>query len=319
MKSLPLLFMGSPPAAVTVLKALIDGGHEVRAVVTQPDKPAGRGQHLTPPAVKTFALSKGLRTFQPSQLKDPQFIKDLRTFSPQVIIVVAYGRILPDEILALAPRGAWNVHFSLLPKYRGAACVASAIRNGEKETGVTLMRMVKKLDAGPILKQKKTLIDSIETAGALEERLALLGAELVLEGLKDLEQGDLGEIVQNEAEASYAASLKKEEGKINWNQPAQTLYNHIRAMIPWPVAYTLIDNQRLKIYGAKRVEEETGDRKQETGGGKITKISEKGIEVSCREGKILLTEVQPPSKRKMSAWEFIQGHKTLISVGKEFS
>jgi len=317
MSPLPLIFMGSPQVAVTVLEGLMKAGHEIRAVVTQPDKPAGRGQHLHPPPVKEFAVRHSLQVFQPVKMKDPSLFENLKALEPRAFIVAAYGKFIPNEILMIAPAGCLNVHFSLLLKYRGASCVASAIRNGEKETGVTIMRISEKLDAGPILKQKEVAIAPDETAGELEQRLGPLGTQLMIQVLEDLEKGKIQESKQDEARATYAPLIKKEEGRIDWSLPAQKIHNLIRAFNPWPAAFTHIDKTRLKVYGARlERSQESGVRSQEVG--KITNLRPDGISVVCGEGRLLISEVQPESKRRMSAWEFAHGHQTLVKIGQRF-
>ncbi len=318
---LPILFMGSPQVAVTILKGLVESGHTICAVVTQPDKPAGRGQSLTPPPVKIYAESQNLKIIQPEKVKTPEFLEQLKSFQPQVIVVAAYGRILSQEIIDLAPWKCLNVHFSLLPKYRGASCVASAIRNRDAETGITIMQMVEKLDAGPILKQKKTPIGLDETTGILEDRLAQMAPALLNEVFQEFEQNKTSPQEQDESATTYAPLIKKEEGKIDWSLPAEKIDCLIRAMNPWPVAFTSVDNQRLKIYGARPLASPLLTKEGAGGGqspesGKILAISDAGIEVACGEKSLLLTEVQPESKKRMKASEFARGQKNLIQVGK---
>jgi len=318
MKPLPLLFMGSPHIAVTLLGDLLRAGHEIRGVITQPDKPAGRGQNLHPPPVKEFAIAQGLTVFQPSRLKDPDLFENLKRLSPQAIIVAAYGKLIPNEMLAMTPWGCLNLHFSLLPKYRGASCVASAIRNGESHTGVTIMRIIEKLDAGPILLQEKVEIEPEETTGALEERLAKIGSELMQKALEKLDQGDLAEREQDESLVSFAPLIHKDEGHIDWKLPAQKNHDLIRAFQPWPAAFTYLDKRRIKVHGSKIVPPPSENRNQKAGPGEVIKLSESGIEVACGSGQLLLTEVQPENKRRMKAWDFIQGHHHLLQVGKSF-
>jgi methionyl-tRNA formyltransferase len=315
MKPIPLLFMGSPQVAVAILEELIQAGHEIRAVITQPDKPAGRGQHLAPPPVKVFAESHHLTVFQPTTLKDPKLIDALKSLKPQAIVIVAYGKLIPPEIISLPPWGCINVHFSLLPKYRGASCIATAIRNEEKETGVTIMRINEKLDAGPILKQQKVMIDPEETTESLEKRLTQVGGKLLLETLAELERNSLIPYEQDETQTTYAPLLKKEDGRIDWNASAEQIHNLIRAMIPWPVAYTFVDKNRIKVYGAKIAKEVRSEKLEEKNPGQIIGLSDAGIEVVCGSGRILLTEIQPESKRRMNAKDFIQGHRNLLKVG----
>ncbi|MFO1519451.1 MAG: methionyl-tRNA formyltransferase [bacterium] len=312
MNPLPLLFMGSPNVAVTVLEGLVNAGHRVLAAVTQPDKPAGRGQQLQPPPVKTFAEARGIPVLQPTQLKQNQDLIDrLRAYEAQAVVVAAYGRIIPREILEMTPWGCLNVHFSLLPKYRGASCVASAILHGEKETGVTIMRVVDKLDAGPLLLQEKTPIGPEDTTGEVEAKLAPLGLSLLLKTLEELDAGRLKAREQNETEATYAPLIQKEEGRIDWNKSAPKIKDQIRAFLPWPVAFTHVDKTRVKVYASK-ISEKAAKGKP----GEILEISPDGLLVACGEGCLLLTEVQPESKKRMSASDFARGQSSQIKLGK---
>jgi methionyl-tRNA formyltransferase len=232
--------------------------------------------------------------------------------------VAAYGKLIPNEMLAMAPWGCLNLHFSLLPKYRGASCVATAIRNGESHTGVTIMRIIEKLDAGPILLQEKVEIGPEETTGGLEERLAKIGSELMQKALERLSQGDLAEREQDDSLVSFAPLIRKEEGHIDWKLPAQKIHDLIRGFQPWPAAFTYLDKMRIKVHESKIVQQESENRNQKAGPGEIRKLSEWGIEVACGSGQVLLTEVQPENKRRMKAWDFIQGHHHLLQVGKSF-
>ncbi len=329
MTPLSLIFMGSPPVAVVILEALLKAGHDIRAVVTQPDKPAGRGQKLSPPPVKSFAQEKGLKILQPTKVKSPEFLEELRSYKPQGIIAAAYGKILSQEMINLAPLGILNVHFSLLPQYRGASCVASAILNDEKETGVTIMHIIEKLDAGPLLKQQKIKIEETDTTGILEEKLAHLGSKLLLETLDEMKEGKITPHPQDESKASFAPLIKKEMALIDWKQPTRKIFNQVRAYNPWPVAFTHVDKKRLKVYGAKLPLIPTlspqgrgpGRERPRMRGrgepGQIINLDNEGIEIACGDGKILLTEIQLEGKNKMSAKDFIQGHQELIQTGKK--
>lgn len=315
MTPIPLIFMGSPQVAVTILEALIQAGHEICAVVTQTDKAAGRGQKLTPPPVKIFAEKNHLKILQAHKIKAPEFVEELKSFGAKALIVAAYGKILSQEILDLTPHPL-NVHFSLLPKYRGASCVASALLNDEKETGVTIMRIVKELDAGPILSQEKLSIGEEDNTESLESKLASLGGKLLIKTLEQIETIQPRE--QNAVEASYAPLLKKEEARINWSKSARFIFNQIRAYNPWPLAYTLIDNKRLKIYGGK-----VGAIRESPlqSPGTITNLSDEDIEVACGIGAngrspLLITEVQPEGKNKMSAKDFLNGMGRTLKVGQ---
>lgn len=307
MPKLPIIFMGSPAVAVTLLEALLQAGHEIRAVVTQPDKPSGRGQKLSPPPVKAFAEARGLEVLQPLKVKTPEFAEALRRYDAQVLVVAAYGRILSQEILDVTPHPL-NVHFSLLPKYRGASCVASALLNDEKETGVTIMRVVEALDAGPILSQEALEIHDEDSTGSLEAKLAAMGAKLLVKTLEGLDS--LPGKPQEEALATYAPLLKKEDGLIDWSLSARRIFNQIRAFQPWPVAHTRIDNQRLRIYGAK-MSDAAGLA------GTICSLSDSGIEVACGQGSLLLTEIQPEGKNRMSAKDYLNGLGRNLKAGQK--
>jgi methionyl-tRNA formyltransferase len=307
--------MGSPSCAVAILESLIHAGYPVHAVITQPDKPAGRGRHLTPPPVKVFAESRKLPVLQPTKLKDPVFIEALRSYRPEGIVVAAYGRLIPPPILELPPWGCINVHFSLLPKYRGASCVASAIRDGERETGVTIMKINERLDAGPILMQERVVIGPEETTEELEHRLALVGSRILLKTLGGLQEKTVVPCEQDESQASFAPLLKKEDGRIAWNLPASRVHDHIRAMVPWPVAFTHVDKKTLKVYGSRVMEDSNSESRKP---GEIVDLGQEGIEVACGEGRILVTSVQPESKRRMSAADFLHGHAGSLQIGKVF-
>ena len=315
MSKLPLIFMGSPQAAVTILEALLQGGYDIRAVVTQPDKAAGRGQKLTPPPVKLFAESHKLKVLQPLKVKTPEFVEELKSLGAKVLIVVAYGRILSQEILDLTPHPL-NVHFSLLPKYRGASCIASALLNDEKETGVTIMKVVEELDAGPIIAQQSLAITDEDNTGVLETKLAQTGGKLLLKVLDQIENMQAHE--QNPKEANYAPLLKKEEALIDWSKPARFIFNQIRAYNPWPIAYTYIDKNRFKIYGGKVPLTPTLSLKGRGGPGTIIALNNSGIEVICGEESILITEVQPEGKNKMSAKDFLNGIGRNLKMGQTF-
>ncbi|MBF0492112.1 MAG: methionyl-tRNA formyltransferase [Deltaproteobacteria bacterium] len=316
-----LLFMGSPELAVTHLNALLQAGFPIVGVVTQPDKPAGRGQKLTPPPVKVYAQEKGLLIFQPERPKSPEFVDEIKKLNPDFMIVVAYGRILSEALIRLPKLACLNVHFSLLPKYRGASCVLSAIRNGETETGVTVMQVVEKLDAGPIYLQEKVEIAANETTGELQQRLAQKGALLLLQSLDGIATGKLQVREQDESQASFAPLIAKEEGKIDWTKSAQEIHNHIRAMNPWPVAFTAFEGKKIKIYESINFSNAPQPPLTLRGGevGKILKVSAQGLEVACGSGSILLTSVQPESKKRMSAQDFFDGYQSWISAGKVFS
>ncbi|MBI2082124.1 MAG: methionyl-tRNA formyltransferase [Deltaproteobacteria bacterium] len=295
-----LLFMGSPEIAVPSLKALVESGESIVAVITQPDRPAGRGQKITSCAVAEFAKDHDLLLLQPEKIRDVSFFEKLKGLAPDLIVVVAYGKILPKEILEI-PKHCVNLHFSLLPKYRGAAPVQWALINGEEETGVTTMFMVEKLDAGPILMQKKVSIESDETAETLGQRLANSGAQLLVETIGLLEKGDLRPTPQNESEATLAPSLKKEDGQLDFSKKATTLLNQIRGVTPWPGAFTHLQGKLLKIHRAS-VSDKSGKP------GEVLAISPEGIEIGCGKGSLVIHELQLEGKKRMLAAEFLKGH-----------
>jgi len=245
------VFMGTPPFAVPTLDALVQHGDEVRLVITQPDRPAGRGRKLTASAVKQKALELGLEIYQPEKIRAPEALERLREIAPDIIVVVGYGQIIPQTIIDLPRLGIVNVHSSLLPKYRGAAPMNWAIANGETTTGVTTMYIEKRLDAGGMLLKRETAIGPRETAPELAARLAPAGAELLIETIEGLAAGSITPQQQNEADASYAPILKREDGWIDWQRSAPEIYNRIRGFDPWPGAYTSFRGKRLHVRGAR--------------------------------------------------------------------
>lgn len=300
--------MGTPEFAASCLRALLESRHRVVGVVTQVDRPRGRGKKLAFSPVKELALKQGLPVLQPSSLKDLEFLRTLREWGPEAIVVAAFGRLLPPVVLSLPPYGCINVHASLLPRYRGAAPIQRAIMNGEKDTGVTTMYMVEKLDAGDIILQEKVAIPPEMTAGELEQELACLGARLLVRTLDLIENGQAPRIPQNEELATYAPPLTPEEEKIDWTKEAVKIVNHIRGLSPVPGAYTLRGEERLKIYRARVWQ---GDKKIFEGKpGQVTAVfPQEGFLVQTGEGEVLILEVQPPGKRVMSAAEYLRGYR----------
>ncbi|CEP69450.1 Methionyl-tRNA formyltransferase [Moorella glycerini] len=298
-----LVFMGTPDFAVPSLKALLNSGHEIAGVVTQPDRPRGRGKKLQPPPVKETALAAGLPVSQPAAMKEEEFLTRLQQWQPEVIVVVAFGRILPQEILDLPEKGCINLHASLLPRYRGAAPIHRAVMNGEKETGVTTMWMVPQLDAGDIILQEKLPIGPDATTGEIHDRLAILGAELLVHTLDLVATGRAPRQPQDDALATYAPPLQPDEEKINWERPAGKIYNLIRGLNPWPGAYTLRAGERLKVYGARILDEAT------TGvPGQVVAVTSEGFVVQAGRGKLLITTVQPQGKKIMPADAYLRGY-----------
>ena len=303
-----IVFMGTPESAVPSLRRLVDDGYEIVAVWTQPDRPAGRGRKLHQSPVKDFALQHNLAVHQPAKIKTPEAKELFASHRADAAIVVAYGKILPSEFLTAYPHGCINVHFSLLPKYRGAAPVNWAIVNGEKETGVSTMKIVEELDAGPILLQKTSRIEAEEIAPQLLTRLADVGAELLSETLRNL--GDLTPKPQQNDEATFAPILKREDGLIDWSMDAFAIERRIRGFQPWPHAYTKIDLSRLILWRA--APEPTNDRT--TSPGQIANAHADEFVVACGQATALrILELQLEGTRRMSARDFING--AHIEVG----
>lgn len=307
-----LIFMGSAAFAVPSLEALLKSRHEILAVVTQPDKPVGRGLEIKPCAVAAAAKEKGLNLFQPKSVKDLETIDHLRTLAPHIIIVVAYGKILPKDLLEIPHYGCINLHASLLPKYRGAAPINWAIVKGEKETGVSTQRIVEELDAGDVLLSEKTLIGNEETAADLYERLSQMGSELLLETIDSMELGLINPVPQDNRAATYAPIIRKEDGIINWRKNAADIFNQIRGFTPWPGAFTKLDGKMFRIHKAT-----ASPAKICGAAGEIVDAAGKLV-VACGSGTLYLEEVQLEGKRKMPIEEFLRGHKlqTGTCLGK---
>jgi methionyl-tRNA formyltransferase len=300
-----LLFMGSGGFALPSLQALLDSRHEVLALVTQPDKPAGRGHELRMPRTKALALARGVAVHQPTKVRADTAVELIRGVAPDAIVVVAYGQIIPASILRIPPRGIVNVHGSLLPRYRGAAPVQWAIARGETETGVTTMLMDEGLDTGPILLQSRMPISEADTGGTLEEKLSVAGAALLLETLSLLERGALTPKPQDDSRATLAPRLKKEDALVDWNRPAQEIHCRVRAFDPWPVAFVNLDGAPLRIWKT-RVEGTIEEAKA----GRILRVEGEELAVSCGGRTVLVVqEVQPAGKARMSAAAFARGKR----------
>ena len=304
-----VLFMGTSPFAVPSLKILLAKGENIVGVFTQPDKPQGRGLKIKISPIKGEALENYLPLFQPVKINRDESVEIIKSLSPDLIVVAAFGQIISQRILDIPRFGSINVHASLLPKYRGAAPINWVIIQGEKETGVTTMLMDKGLDTGNILLQRKLEIFPEENAGELHDRLAFLGAEVLRETVARLKQGGVTPCKQEESEASYAPPLEKEDGVIDWEKPAEKIYNHIRGMNPWPGAFTYLEGKILKVFQAKHVIQDFPHEP-----GKVVKTSDEGILVETGEGHILLTEIQLENHKRMSSALFLRGHPLPIDV-----
>ena len=303
---LRLVFMGTPEFAVPSLQALIEGKNLVVGVITQPDQPSGRGMVLHAPPIKVLATSHHIPVFQPTRLRAPEVLAQLQSWQPDLIIVVAYGKMLPQTVLALPPYGCINVHASLLPKYRGAAPIQWALACGERETGVTIMYISERMDAGDILLQKTTPIADDDTAGTLHEKLALLGADALREALQLLQGGQLVARPQNEAEATYAPLIHKEDGRIDWHQDADTIARRIRAFNPWPSAHTTLHGKLLKIFAARR---ERSIPRPAPASGTVAEVTPVSLVVATGDGYLALNEVQLEGKKRLPISEFLKGYQ----------
>jgi len=304
-----VLFMGTSPFAVPSLKILLAKGENIVGVFTQPDKPQGRGLKIKVSPIKGEALENYLPLFQPVKINRDESVEIIKSLSPDLIVVAAFGQIISQRILDIPKFGSINVHASLLPKYRGAAPINWVIIQGEKKTGITTMLMDKGLDTGNILLQRKLEIFPEENAGELHDRLAFLGAEVLRETVARLKQGGVTPCKQEESEASYAPPLEKEDGVIDWEKPAEKIYNHIRGMNPWPGAFTYLEGKILKVFQAKHVIQDFPHEP-----GKVVKTSDEGILVETGEGHILLTEIQLENHKRMSSALFLRGHPLPIDV-----
>ncbi|PHR90094.1 MAG: methionyl-tRNA formyltransferase [Leeuwenhoekiella sp.] len=308
MRDLRIVFMGTPDFAVAGLQKLLEEKYEVVGVITAPDRPAGRGQKLNESAVKQFAVSQDLKVLQPTNLKDPAFLQELKSLNANLQIVVAF-RMLPEAVWKMPEYGTFNLHASLLPNYRGAAPINWAIINGETETGVTTFFIDEKIDTGAILLQKKTAIGSDEDAGSLHDRLMHLGSDLILETVKQIEAGTATTQKQKDhKELSTAYKLNRDNTRINWDKPAKEIYDHIRGLSPYPVAWTLFTNgddsaQQLKIYKASL--EETGTQNAESIGKLI--VNGDKLYIPLKNARLMLEEIQLPGKRRMPVKDLLNG------------
>lgn len=305
---LRVVFLGTPDFAVPSLRKL-PGHVALVGVVTQPDRPQGRGQRVVPPPVAQVARELGIPVLQPLKLKDPAFVDALRALRPDLIATVAYGKIIPPQILTLPPLGCINVHPSLLPKYRGASPIQAALASGEQVTGVTIMYQSEALDAGDIILQRRVPIAPDDTAQTLEARLAIEGAQALLEAALLIAEGKAPRRPQDGSQATYAGKLTKESGRIDWTQPASVIVNFIRAMEPWPSAYTWHRGKLLKISRARALEGGLGAPP-----GEIAEVRRaEGFVVATGQGGLLVTEVQPEGRRRMTADEFVRGTHLLVA------
>ncbi len=311
MVSLRLVFFGTPPFAATALRRLLRSPHPVVAVVTQPDRPRGRGQNVSFGAVKEAALEAGLPVLQPERLKTPEFQQALQDLHADLGVVAAYGKILPESVIATPRLGTINIHGSILPKYRGAAPVHRAIIAGETETGVSIMRVVRELDAGAVFDMVRVPIGSEDTSAEVERRLADVGAELCADVIDAIAAGTARATPQDDAEATYAPRLTKEEGRLDWSRPAAELHNRIRGLHPWPHAHAALGGQRLLILRSA-----PAPAARRGAPGEILTATTEHLIVATGDGALRLLELQPEGRRAMSAREFLAGRR--VGPGDRF-
>ncbi len=312
-KSFRIIFMGTPDFSIPALQALIDGPDQVVAVITQPDRAKGRSKKLLPPPIKVLAESAGIPVLQPTRIRTPEFAAKLRSFEPDLIVVAAYGRILPPSILDIPPLGCINIHGSLLPRHRGAAPIQWAILSGDKEAGVTIMQMDVGMDTGAMLLPAAIPVEDDDTAGSLFIKLSALGGTALMEALDLLRQDKLPPIEQDDSLATEAGPLRKEDGAINWTLSAATIHCLIRGMDPWPTAYSFLDGRRFRFFSPELTADENSSGQEP---GSIIRADRNGLLLTTGKGTLLVHEIQPEGKKRMSVEAYLCG-QTLVN-GQKF-
>lgn len=308
-----IVFMGTPAFSVPILEGLLESGYEIAAVVTQPDRPVGRKKKRTPSPVKEAALKHSLPVLQPEKISGSIEMEQIIELQPDLIVTAAFGQFLPSSLLKVPTFGAINVHASLLPEYRGGAPVHYALMDGKKETGVTIMFMEKKMDAGDLLAQRSLAITSTDDVGTLFDRLSFMGRELLLETLPDLLAGNIQPVKQDESNVTYSPNIRREEERIDWNKTAEEIDWKVRGMRPWPITYTMLKGDRLKIWDVTPIEEETDQPP-----GTIICIEKEFFYVACGKQTVLrINELQPAGKSKMTAQAFLSGTGKQLSAGEK--
>ncbi|MDH6364289.1 methionyl-tRNA formyltransferase [Enterococcus sp. PF1-24] len=311
-----VVFMGTPAFSVPILEGLIDAGYEILAVVTQPDRPVGRKRVITPPPVKAAAVKHGLPVLQPEKISGSPEMAEIITLAPDLIVTAAFGQFLPEKLLQAPKYYPVNVHASLLPKYRGGAPVHYAVMNGETETGVTIMEMIKKMDAGGIFAQEKLAITDSDDVGTMFDKLSLLGRELLLATLPKIIAGELTPIPQDETAVSYSPNISREEEAVDWQQTATAVDQKVRGLRPWPIAFTMYQETRWKLWQTSVLAEETTSAAP----GTIIKRSKNALWVACGAGTVLaINELQPAGKGKLAIQEFLNGSGQKVSEGEQLS
>lgn len=303
-----ILFMGTPDFAVESLKSLVEGGHDICGVYTRPDQKKNRGMKLLPTPVKEYALSKNIPVYQPESVKEPSVLEEISALKPELIAVTAYGKILPQALLDLPPKGCINVHSSLLPKYRGSAPINWAVVNGDAETGVTIMDMVAELDAGDIIAQVSTAIDLNETVESVHDRLAVLGGALLAKKVIEIENGTATRTPQVTSEITFAPMLSRDLCPLDFGKSAFALHNQIRGLVPWPATQIQLEGETVKVFSST-LPDVTSEKKA----GSIVKADKEGLDFACGDGKVLrLTEIQAQGKRRMAVKDYLSGHPIKI-------
>lgn len=309
-----VVFMGTPAFSAPILRMLHEEGYEVLAVVTQPDRPVGRKKVLTPPPVKEEAVRLGLRVIQPEKLRGSEELQQIINLGADIIITAAFGQILPKELLEAPRLGCINVHASLLPKYRGGAPIHQAIIDGQATTGVTIMYMAEKLDAGDIISQREITIEDTDHTGSMFEKLSDVGRELLKDTLPSIVEGTNARIPQDESQVTYASNISREQERIDWQKDARTIYNQVRGLHPWPVAYTTFEGANFKIWWAQ-----VGQTSTSREPGEVVAIHKDSFEIATGEGGTLeVLDLQPAGKKRMTAEEYLRGTGSKLQIGERF-
>ncbi|WGG47470.1 methionyl-tRNA formyltransferase [Rossellomorea sp. DA94] len=305
-----VIFMGTPDFSVPVLQSLIDEKYDVIAVVTQPDRPVGRKRILTPPPVKVAAEKHGIPVYQPEKIKNEDELNQVLDLKPDLIVTAAFGQILPNALLEAPKHGCINVHASLLPELRGGAPIHYSILQGKEKTGITIMYMVEKLDAGDIISQVEVEIEERDHVGTLHDKLSAAGAKLLIDTIPPLLKGEISPVKQDDSKATFARNIKREQEKIDWTRDGEEIYNHIRGLHPWPVAYTTLDGSVMKVWWGEKV------NLPPSSPGKIIGIEEDGFVVSTGNSTgIKITDLQPSGKKRMSAKDYLRGAGSHLEAG----
>ncbi|OXS78503.1 methionyl-tRNA formyltransferase [Domibacillus enclensis] len=308
-----IVFMGTPDFSVPVLETLLNDGYDVLAVVTQPDRPVGRKKVLTPPPVKAAAVKHGIPVYQPEKLSKSDELAQIIALAPDLLVTAAYGQLLPNDLLEAPKFGCINVHASLLPELRGGAPIHYSILQGKKETGITIMYMAEKLDAGDIISQAAVTIEEEDNTGTLHDKLSMTGATLLSETIPALLNGSASRTPQDEAKATFAPNIRRSDEQIIWNRPGEELYNQVRGLCPWPVAYTTLAGSVVKVWKCEKVNGKTGVP------GTILSIQEDGMIVATGTDTALkITELQPAGKKRMTARDYLRGSGASLQAGAVF-